>query len=60
MIRKTPKTRNYHAPDSKVTHMALESSFCQTGRFNLQVDRLEHLYHHEDGTADAEPLYFEF
>lgn len=60
MIRKTKKTRKYRTPDAKVTHMALESSFCQTGRFNLQVDRLEHLYHHEDGTADAEPLYFEF
>ena len=60
MIRKTQKTRNYHVPNAKVTHMALESSFCQTGRFNFQVDQMEHLYHHEDGTEDEEQLYFEF
>ena len=60
MIRKTKKTRKYHAPNAKVTLLALEQNFCQTGRANIQVDRMEHLYHHEDGTADAEQLYFEF
>lgn len=60
MIRRNKKSRKYHAPSAKVTHMALESNFCQTGRLNMQVDELEHLYHHEDGTADAEQLYFEF
>lgn len=60
MIFRTKESQKYHAPDSKVTDMALESSFCQTGRFTFQVDQLEHLYHHEDGTADEEQLYFEF
>ena len=59
-IRRTHQKRNYHAPDAKVTPMALESSFCQTGRFNFQVDQLEHLYPHEDDTEDVEQLYFEF
>ena len=60
MIRRKKQSRKYHAPNAKVTQMALESNFCQTGRLNIQVDELEHLYHHEDGTADAEQLYFEF
>lgn len=61
MIRRNKKTRKYQAPDAQVTQMALESNFCATVRFNAQVDEMEHLYHHEeDGTADAEPLYFEF
>lgn len=59
-IRRTRQKRNYHAPDAKVASMALESSFCQSGRFNFQVDQLEHLYHHEDGTEDVEQMYFEF
>lgn len=60
MFYRNKKTRKYQAPSAKVTHMALESNFCQTGRYNVQVDEMKHLYHHEDGTADAEPLYFEF
>ena len=60
MIRKTKNSRKYHAPRAKVSPMVLENNFCQTGRFNIQVDQMEHLYHHEDETADAEQLYFEF
>lgn len=60
MIRKTKNSRDYQVPDAKVTHMVLESNFCQTARFSVQVDEMEHLYHHEDGTEDAEQAYFEF
>ena len=59
MICQTKESRKYQAPDAKVTHMALESNFCQSGRFYLEVDEMEHLYHHEDGTEDEEQLYFE-
>jgi hypothetical protein len=63
MIRKTRRAlqkRNYPAPDAKITPLALESSICQSARFLFQVDEIEHLYHHEDGTEDVEQMYFEF
>ena len=60
MIRRNRKTRKYHAPSAKVTQMALESNFCQTLRFNAQVDELRNINKEvEDGKA-SEPLYFEF
>ena len=60
MIRRNRKTRKYHAPSAKVTQMALESNFCQTLRFNVQVDELRNINKEvEDGKA-SEPLYFEF
>lgn len=38
MFRRNNKTRKYQAPYAKVTHMALESNFCQTVRFKLMMD----------------------
>ena len=42
--------------------MALESNFCQTLRFNAQVDESEHLFHVDGKSVSEEPeqLYFEF
>ena len=61
MFRRNKKTRKYHAPSAMVTQMALESNFCQTLRFNAQVDELQHLYHNDaDPSQDPEQLYFEF
>lgn len=58
MFYRIKKTRKYQAPAAKVTHMELESNFCATVRFNVQVDEL-----HNMNTVtgdDAEQLYFEF
>lgn len=63
MIRRNKKTRMYHAPSAKVMHMALESNFCQTGRFNIQVDELHHMnmdVNAEDVDTEKDPFYFEF
>lgn len=64
MIRRNRKTRKYHAPSAKVTQMALESNFCQTLRFNVQVKELENMNDPNDplkGVGDAadEVFYFE-
>jgi len=64
MIRRNRKTRKYHAPSAKVTQMALESNFCQTVRFNVQVKDLEIMNDPTDplkgvGDADGEVFYFE-
>ena len=59
MIRKTKKTRKYHAPSVKVTFMALESNFCQTLRVNAHVDELRNMNAVTSGD-DVEQLYFEF
>ena len=60
MIRKTKKSRKYHAPSAKVTQMALENNICSVV-FNVQVKALEGINQMiEDEEADAEPLYFEF
>ena len=56
MIRRNRKTRKYHAPTAKVTQMALESNFCQTVRFNVQVKELEHMNDVEDS---EEVFYFD-
>lgn len=59
MRRHFKKTRIYHAPSAKVTQMALESNFCNTLRFNLEVKELENRnILDEDGNA-LEPFYFE-
>ena len=57
MIRRNKKTRMYHAPSAKVTHMALESNFCQTVRFNVQVKEWDNINAHDDPAAEGE--YFE-
>ena len=60
MIRRNRKTRKYHAPSAKVTQMALESNFCQTLRFNAQVDELRNINKEVEAGVRSEPLYFEF
>ena len=61
MFRRNNKTRKYHAPSALVTQMALESNFCQTLRFNAQVDELHNINKEAADNPDtAEPLYFEF
>ena len=60
MFRRNNKTRKYQAPYAKVTHMALESNFCQTVRFNVQVNDLENMNDPESENYDAsEVFYFE-
>ena len=61
MFRRNKKTRKYQAPDAKVTHMALESNFCQTLRLNAQVDELRNINSEVDSDGNTvEPMYFEF
>ena len=63
MFRRNTKTRKYHAPSAKVTQMALESCFCNTNRFNIQVDELHHMNMEvEESKRDTpeDPFYFEF
>lgn len=57
MIRRNRKTRNYTAPSAKVTHMALESNFCKTVRFlmDIEVDPLENV-----NAAPAEDIAGEY
>jgi hypothetical protein len=61
MIRRNRKTRKYHAPSAKVTQMALESNFCQTLRFNVQVKELDNMNdpNDSDGDYNGESFYFE-
>ena len=64
MIRRNKKTKKYQAPTALVTQMALESNFCATVRFNIQVNDLENMNDPDDptlGTGEAanEVLYFE-
>ena len=64
MFRRNNKTRKYQAPSAVVTHMALESNFCQTVRFNVQVKELENMNDPDDptkgvGDAAEEVFYFE-
>lgn len=61
MFRRNKKTRKYQAPYAKVTHVAFESNFCTTQRFNAQVDELRNINKEAADNPDtAEPLYFEF
>ena len=60
MFRRNNKTRKYQAPAALVTHMALESNFCQTVRFNVQVKELENMNDPEsENFDDTEVFYFE-
>lgn len=61
MRRHFKKTRIYHAPSAKVTQMALESNFCQTVRFNVQVKELDNMNdpNDSDGDYNGESFYFE-
>ena len=60
MFHRSKTTRRYHAPSVKVAYMALERNFCNTVRFNVQVDELRNINKEvEDGDLQ-ESLYFEF
>ena len=64
MFRRNNKTRKYLTPSVKVTPMALESNFCATVRFNVQVNELENMNDPNDptsgvGDAAEEVFYFE-
>ena len=60
MFHHKNKTRKYQAPCALVTHMALESNFCATVRFNVQVNDLENMNDPESDNYDAsEVFYFE-
>ena len=64
MYRRNNKTRKYQAPSAKVTHMALESNFCATVLFNVQVNELKNMNDPDDpfsgvGEAAEEVFYFE-
>ena len=60
MFRRNNKTRKYQAPTALVTHMVLESNFCQTVLFNVQVNDLENMNDPESDNYDAsEVFYFE-
>ena len=64
MFRLNNKTRKYQSPSVKVTQMALESNFCQTLRFNVQVKEWENMNDPTDakkgiGDAANEVFYFE-
>jgi hypothetical protein len=60
MFRRNNKTRKYQAPAAVVTQMALESNFCATVRFNVQVKELENMNDPEsESFDDTEVFYFE-
>lgn len=64
MIRRNKTTRKYQAPSAKVTRMELESNFCQTLRFNVQVKEWENMNDPDNplkgvGDAAGEVFYFE-
>ena len=57
MFYRNKKTRKYQAPVAIATHMALESNFCQTVRFLIDVEDLDNM---NDGTeAELAGEYFE-
>ncbi len=61
MFRRNNKTRKYQAPSALVTQMALESNFCQTVRFNVQVKELQNMNDPDDPlgiSEDAEELFY--
>ena len=64
MFRRNNKTRKYQTPCAAVTDMALESNFCATVRFNVQVNDLDIMNDPDDplqgvGDAEGEVFYFE-
>ena len=57
MFYRNKKTRKYQAPVAIATHMVLESNFCQTVRFLIDVEDLKNM---NDGTeAELAGEYFE-
>ena len=63
MFRRNNKTRKYQTPYAKVTHMALESNFCNTVLFNAELEELKNMNLEVDeevrGTAE-DGFYFDF
>lgn len=57
MFYRNKKTRKYQAPVAIATHMALESNFCQTVRFLIDVEDLDNMNDAE--TFDTSGEYFE-
>ncbi len=58
MIRRKKQSRMYHAPTARVTQMALESNFCQTVRFNVQVKELENMNDPNSENYDADEVFY--
>ena len=56
MLFRYKKTRKYQAPVALATHMVLESNFCQTVRFHIQVEDYDVV---NDKENPGEALYFE-
>ena len=60
MIRLKKRTRKYLAPSAKVTQMELESNFCNTLRFNVQVKELDNMNDPDNPDYDPnEAFYFD-
>ena len=66
MFLRNNKTRKYQTPCAAVTDMALESNFCATVRFLIDVDELENMNAPGDplkgkagSDAENEVFYFE-
>ena len=57
MFYRNKKTRKYQAPVAIATHMVLESNFCQTVRFLIDVEDLQNL--NDADTYDTTGEYFE-
>ena len=55
MFYRNNKTRKYQAPVAFETHMALESNFCQTVRFLIDVEDFDIRNADEDTSGE----YFE-
>ena len=61
MFYRNKKTRKYQAPVAFATHMALESNFCQTVRFNVRVKELQNMNDPLDPmgvSEDAEEAFY--
>ena len=60
MFRRNKKTRKYQTPGAQVTHLALESNFCQTVRFKgmIEVDPLDNM-NDPNTNPDIEAEYFD-
>ena len=48
MFRRNNKTRKYQAPTAQETQMELESNFCNSVLFNIQVEEYEVVNDDED------------
>ena len=57
MFYRNKKTRKYQAPVALATHMALESNFCQTVRFLIDVEDLDNVNARTEEERSGE--YFE-